>query len=269
MVVAAAPEAKKATCPERRAIVGAMTTTRKARAPHVPATDAVRHEWLRRVEAEYRSAAITQHLTLWLIQIAASPDLVRAGLRIASDEIRHAELSHATFLAAGGEGGPSLARETLQLQHRADTALEHDVLRAGVEIFCLGETVAVPLFKELREPCTVPIARRALDRILRDEVRHRDFGWSLLGWLLEHPLGAELRGIVDAELPRWFGRLRASYSPPPQGKAERVVTPEERAWGLMPVSLYRSSVEKALARDWEPRFEKLGIDARSAWARSG
>jgi hypothetical protein len=245
-----------------------MTIPRRPRAPAVPATDAVRAEWLRRVEAEYRSAAVTQHLTLWLIQIGASPDLVRAGLRIAADEITHAEMSHRTFLAAGGEGGPQLARETLQLARHPEAPLEHDVVRVGVEIFCLGETVAVPLFKELREPCTVPVARRALDRILRDEVRHRDFGWTLLGWLVEHPLASELRALVDAELPRWFGRLRKNYAPPPRG-SERVVTPEERAWGLMPVSLYRSSVEKTLARDWEPRFAKLGVDARSAWARSG
>jgi hypothetical protein len=246
-----------------------MTTTRQPRVAPVPATDAVRGEWLRRVEAEYRSSAITQHLTLWLIQIGASPDLVRAGLRIASDEIMHAELSHKTFLAAGGEGGPRLARETLELTRHPESPLEHDVLRAGVEIFCLGETVAVPLFKELREPCTVPVARRALDRILRDEVRHRDFGWALLGWLVEHPMASELRALVEAELPRWFRRLRASYSPPSRGTGERVVTPEERAWGLMPVSLYRASVDKALARDWEPRFGKLGIDARSAWGKSG
>lgn len=42
---------------------------------------------------------------------------------------------------------------------------------------------------------------------------------------------------------------------------------EERAWGLMPVSLYRASVEKALVRDWQPRFAKLGVDARAAWSR--
>ncbi len=39
----------------------------------VPASERVQHEWLRRVEAEYRSAAIAQHLTLWLTQIGASP----------------------------------------------------------------------------------------------------------------------------------------------------------------------------------------------------
>lgn len=224
----------------------------------------MRGEWLRRVEAEYRSAAITQHLTLWLIQIGASPDLVRGGLRIAADEMAHAELSHRTFVAAGGVGGPQLARESLELKRHPGAPLEHDVARVGVEVYCLGETVAVPLFKELREPCSVPVARRALDRILRDEVRHRDFGWALLGWLVEHAMGSELRALVVAELPRWFARLRASYAPPPRG-VERVVTPEERAWGLMPVSLYRAAVEKTITRDWEPRFARVGIDARKAW----
>ena len=239
-------------------------TTARAR-PRTPATDTVRAEWLRRVEAEYRSAAITQHLTLWLIQIGASPDLVRGGMRIAADEIAHAEMSHETFVKAGGEGGPQLARESLQLTRKSDSApLEHDVLRVGVEVFCLGETVAVPLFKELRETCSVPVARRALDRILRDEVRHRDFGWALLGWLVEQPMADELRAIVEHELPRWFERLRASYAPPVRG-TERVMTPDERAWGLMPVSLYRAAVDKALVRDWEPRFARLGIDARAAW----
>src|SRR5690242_6190589 len=141
-----------------------------------PASDAVRGEWLRRVEAEYRSAAITQHLTLWLLQIGASPDLVRAGLRIAADEIDHAELSHEVFQDAGGTAAPALARESLELRRTPGAPLEHDVARIGVEVFCLGETVAVPLFRELRAECTVPGARRALDRILRDEVRHRDFG---------------------------------------------------------------------------------------------
>ena len=42
------------------------------------------------------------------------------------------------------------------------SALELEVLCAGVRVFCLGETVAVPLFKHLRERCTVPVARAAL-----------------------------------------------------------------------------------------------------------
>ncbi len=226
----------------------------------------MRGEWLRRVEAEYRSAAITQHLTLWLIQMGASPDLVRAGLRIAGDEIDHAEMSHAVFLAAGGSGGPRLVRESLALERHEGAPLEHDVVRTAVDVFCLGETVAVPLFKELREGCTVPVARRALDRILRDEVRHRDFGWMLLESLMEHELGGLLRELVVRELPSWFARLRSAYAP----ETGNVLEPSsaERAWGLMPLALYRSSVEKTLERDWAPRFGRFGIDARAAFAGS-
>jgi hypothetical protein len=231
-------------------------------------SDAVRGEWLRRVEAEYRSAAITQHLTLWLMQIGASPDLVRAGLRIAGDEIVHAEMSHAVFGRAGGDGTPQLTRETLELSRSGREPLEHDVTRVGVEVFCLGETVAVPLFKELRQECTVPVARRALDRILRDEVRHRDFGWTLLDFLLDLPSAPALRTLIHRELPGWFKRLRGNYAPPPRAR-EASVSGDERAWGLMPLSLYRAAVDKAFRRDWEPRFKRVGIDVATAWASSG
>jgi hypothetical protein len=230
-----------------------------------PASDAVRNEWLRRVEAEYRSATITQHLTLWLMQVAASPDLLHAGLRIAEDELVHAELSMDTYTAAGGAAGPTLARESLGLRRRESDPLEWDVLRVGVEVFCLGETVAVPLFKNLREGCTVEIARRALDRILVDEVRHRDFGWTLLEWmLLDTPHGEALRGLIDRELPMWFQRIRASYGA--AAGRDGTIPEGDQAWGLMAPSRYAEVLERTFERDWLPRFARLDIAAAPAWA---
>jgi hypothetical protein len=231
----------------------------------IPASDAVRLEWLRRVEAEYRSAVITQNLVLWLLQLGASPDLIELGLRIVSDELAHANLSYRTFVAARGEGGPSLIRETLGLPRHEQVPLELDIVRAAVEIFCLGETVAVPLFAELRRPCVVPTARRALDRILRDEVRHREFGWLLLGWLLDQPYGERLRVTVTSELPAMFQRLRRSYGLS-QKDASRTMSEDDRAWGLMPVGLYGDILERAVSRDYQPRFTKLGINALAAWS---
>ncbi|MBX3128581.1 MAG: ferritin-like domain-containing protein [Polyangiaceae bacterium] len=235
------------------------------RAPRAPAaSERARNEWLRRVEAEYRSAAITQELTLWLIRIAASPDLILDGLRIVKDELKHAELSHAVYVAGGGSEPPRILRETLGAPRRARDALEHDVLRTGVEVFCLGETVAVRLFRELRAQCVVPPARRALDRILRDEVRHRDFGWTLLQWLSETALGDELVALAGRELPSMFKRLRASYAPR-GAEQERELPPAERAWGLMPTATYGSILAQVLERDYVPRFARFGIDAAAAW----
>src|SRR5258705_939471 len=231
------------------------------------ASKAVRAEWLRRIEAEYRSAAITQELTLWLIQIGASRDLIRAGLRIVSDELTHAEMSHRVFVAAKGTEMPRVSREGLGLASGRGP-LEHDVARVAANVFCLGETVAVPLFKELRASCTVTPAKRALDRILRDEVRHRDFGWTLLGSLFESPLAPALRRVVVDDLPSFFDRIRRSY---PSGDPARAggIDSSDAAWGLMPASRYAEVLHRTLERDWVPRFAKLGIDAKGAWRARG
>lgn len=237
-------------------------TARTRRSPD--ANDHVRKQWLLRVEAEYRSATLTQELTLWLMQAGVSPDLIRDGLRIVEDEIVHAELSMETYVAAGGAGGPTIARETLSLTKHHGESLEEEITRVAVDAFCLGETVAVPLFKNLREGCTVPVARRALDRILRDEVRHRAFGWTLLEWMLETPHGPALRALIARELGTWFTRIRRCYAP---AYAERMesIGEVDRAWGLMAPARYGAVVERTWSRDWKPRFEKLQIDATPAW----
>jgi hypothetical protein len=202
-------------------------------------------------------------LVLWLIQIAASPDLILDGLRIVKDELAHAELSHKTLLAAGGQMRSAIPRETLGLSRDEREPLEHSAARVCVETFCLGETVAVPLFKVLREECDVPPARRALDRILRDEVRHRDFGWALLSHLLELPEPLGIRRLVERELPRMFTRLRNSYSP--DTRVSESVPQEDRRWGLMPGSRYKDVLERTVTRDYAPRFKARGFDAAAAW----
>jgi hypothetical protein len=231
------------------------------------ASEMVRAEWRRRVEAEYASACITQELVLWLMQIAASPDLIEDGLAIVKDELAHAELSMETYLAAGGTAAPVLDRARLCLPRTPSAPLEHDVLRACVDVFCLGETVAVPLFKCLREGCTEPTAREVMTRVLRDEVRHRDFGWTLLPWLLELPVAGELRGIIERELPLWFRRVRTAYGAT-AGRAvgaDRVVDDSARAWGLMGIARYAAVVEETFDKEWRPRFHEVGVDAEGAW----
>jgi hypothetical protein len=240
----------------------AKVTTRR-----VPASEAVVREWSRRVEAEYRSAAITQHLTLWLIQMGASPDLIHDGLRIVADELAHAELSHAAFRDAGGVQVAPITRESLALFAAPDEPLEASVARWGVEIFCLGETVAVPLFKVLREDCVVPVARQALDRVLKDEVRHRDFGWTLLEYLLQMPCEALVRDLVVRELPGMFVRIRRNYAPV-GGEQNNEIPDTDRAWGLMPIARYGEILEATVARDYRPRFRRLGFDIDGAWEQA-
>jgi hypothetical protein len=225
---------------------------------------AIQGEWLRRVEAEYRSAAITQHLTLWLMQLVAPFELVRMGLGIVEDELVHSELSHDVYAAAGGNAVPALGAARLGLNHPARDQLLAATVRCAVETFCLGETVAVRLFTRLRSACEQPQARRALDRILKDEVKHKDFGWTMLEWLLSTPEEAAVRHVVTTELPQMLERVRRNYAYAELGKTQ--APSEARAfWGLMPAPNYADALEETLNRDYVPLFAALGIDAAKAW----
>ncbi len=223
-------------------------------------TERVREEWRARIAAEYTSAAITQHLVLWLIQAGAPPDLIDAGLVIVNDELAHSRMSHEVYVEAGGTQPPALVREQLGLQRTSDS-LELDILRVAVRVYCLGETVAVPLFKHLRERCTEPLPRGALDRILRDEVRHRDFGWDLLDWLCASPGGDQIPGVVGAELPALLRDLEQSYgaSNPVVAADDGGMTDLERAWGLAPPREYAAILLQTLDKDFRPRFAARGI----------
>jgi len=223
-------------------------------------TARVREEWRARIAAEYTSAAITQHLVLWLIQAGAPPDLIDAGLVIVADELVHSRLSHEVYVAAGGTEPPALVREHLGLT-RTSERLEIDILRIAVRVFCLGETVAVPLFKHLRERCTEPLARDALDRILRDEVRHRDFGWDLLDWLLSTPLADEIPALLAASLPAMLAQLEQTYGSGNTAVAtdDGTLSDADRAWGLAPPRDYAEILAKTIERDYRPRFAARDI----------
>ena len=222
------------------------------------ASERVRDEWRARIAAEYTSAAVTQHLVLWLIQLGAPPDLIEQGLAIVTDELVHSRMSHEVYTAAGGSDPPALDRDRLGL-HRTAQPLEHDILDTAVRVFCLGETVAVPLFKHLREDCTHTEARAALDRILRDEVRHRDFGWDLLDFLLA--IDESVADRVAIALPDMLGELVKSYGIGNAVVAEDdgVMTDEDRAWGLAPPRDYADILARTIERDYRPRFEARGI----------
>lgn len=225
------------------------------------ANDAVRQEWMRRIEAEYCSAAHAQHLTLWLIQLGFPRELINDGLRIVQDELDHAELSAIVYQAAGGSSAPVLLEQTLALNRRGEL-LRRDALLAVVDLFCLGETLAVPLFKELRSECTVPTARKALDRILRDEVRHRQFGWDVLDYFLD--IRADSKELVTDALPALFARLIHLYGRAP--KELIIADRTSRAWGLMPLARYRAILFDAMGSEILPRFAEHGISAAGIWA---
>src|SRR5882724_11711282 len=185
----------------------------------------VRNEWQRRVVAEYGSAAVTHSLLGWLMRVGASPTLLHEGARIIDDELVHAEMAFEVLREAGG--GDVTLGGALGLELDPALSLLGNVCAQGTRVFCLGETVAVRLFRRLRDGATVGVARRALDRVLADEVRHRDFGWLLLEWLSQQGEWPELSGLIVRQLPAWLGQLSQSYGTPSAAPFDASL----RAWG--------------------------------------
>jgi hypothetical protein len=232
-----------------------------------PALGRVMDEWQARIAAEYTSATITQELVLWLMVAGAPPDLIDEGLAIVADELAHSRLSYDVFVAAGGTTPPSLVREHLGIARRYDV-IELDILATAVRVFCLGETVAVPLFKHLRAQCTQREAKTALDRILKDEVRHRDFGWDLLDWLSTTTVSDIMVPWVTAQLPLMFAELMQSYGYGNDAVAndDGHMNSVDRSWGLAPPRAYAEILERTFERDYVPRFVARGVAPQAAWA---
>jgi len=148
------------------------------------ASPRVHREWQRRVQAEYRSAAITAQLCHWAIAAGLSEELLTIGLRIVGDELAHARLSLDTLEALGGSAEPQPVQASL-LAEPSDEGILAALVDSLVRNFLFGETLAVPLFRALRDHASHPAVDPVLTRILRDEAVHRAFGWQALDELVE------------------------------------------------------------------------------------
>lgn len=215
-------------------------------------TPRVHAEWARRVAAEYTSAGVAAQVLAWGIAAGLPAPLLHTATRIVRDELDHAELSHGCLVALGGADAPVDLRPE-RLVVRPAEGLLPDLARLVVRDFCLGETLAVPLFAEMRRRAAVFAASRVLDRILADEAVHRAFGWEALDALLA--LDPALAAWVTARLPE----LRASFAgyQDPPGAPE--LTDAERGCGLLDNAEYGAIFAQAWAEDIAPRFARRGI----------
>ena len=221
----------------------------------------VKNEWARRVQAEHNSAANTAELLSWLLFENVSPALIKECHRIVDDEVIHSALSLQVLEAAGGSADIAASRRTsgpIAMEPNAPTILR--ALAVTSSIFCCGETTAVPLFKAMHATAKRPLAKRVLARILKDEGRHRAFGWALLDELLAKT-GDRGVAFVQARVDHYVAGTLAAYTGP-----EFPLTAKERAWGLILASSYTAAAAKCIDEEIRPRFAKRGIHAAAAVA---
>lgn len=208
-------------------------------------------EWARRAEAEYRSAAVTAQILAWGVAVGLPAELLHTTARVVKDELDHAALSREALIALGGTDAP-LDLEVGALLLPPSEGVLTDLSVAVLGELCLGETLAVPYFAEMRRRARHPAVLPVLDRVLVDEAVHRALGWSLLDALIALEPG--VRALAGERLPSLLARFRGYQDPP----GAPPLTEDERGCGLLDNAEYGAIFARTWDEDLAPRLARRG-----------
>jgi len=228
--------------------------------------DIIRAEWQARTLAEYRAAAVAGEFLCWLIRLGFSPEVLQEAHRVVGNELRHAELCFEVYQGLGGDGDPLDVAEGCLVAHQGvgKPTFQRLVL-ACLDTFCIGGTLAQPLFEAMQSGATEAAPRQALDRIVGDGVAHVDFAWKVLDEAMEQDKKV-VKGLAKTHLPSFFGKVEKSWGLLPEGWVEPV-GPEELRHGLMPRVRYKRAFYQAVAEDLLPRLDSRNLPGRAAWGK--
>jgi hypothetical protein len=255
---------------EYRAIAGAMLRcsrtvhTFDGRAYAPAALEAARKLWGVRMDAEYRSTSVFSALVAQLMEAGASLDATAVVLRMAQDEIRHAEVCGEVVVALGGEVRIE-PREVAPISRHPGCGAEERALRNVIYGCCLSEIVNTARFVDMIDTMSDPYLRDVTRQLLSDEVLHGQFGFHYLeasrDWLERHP---DVRASLGRYLRHAFAVLERQLSG--AGAPPRVLSADERALGLPDPARLPETFYQTVTGAIVPGLERFGIGAGEAWA---
>lgn len=210
--------------------------------------------WLDQTVAEYNSSARTINLAHWMQHIAMSPDLIRDAIRIADDEMVHAQLCYAAAVDAGCSSALPEDQFSLSLKEVSDD-LRFNFLQVLVQSYCFGETVAVPLFSAMRRETRQESALAVYDRVLKDEPQHAAFGWLSLAWCDDQ--WDETREWLKEIVPSALSAMKIAYV------TDETYSPAlselEQQWGMMDPHFYNDILFKTAKNTYSDRLRHYNI----------
>ena len=225
--------------------------------------DAARSWWARMMRTEYESSSVFTDLALQMRQIDAPIDVQSAALRMAHEELRHAELCGTVLDRARRRGGdPGAAGAARGGSPRL--LARGDVLRNVIYGCCLGETVNAARLAKWIAQTRDPFIRETFRQLAADERFHAQFGYFYLEtqreWLAARP---EVRQSIARYLRYAFANLEQHMGANPANA--RPPTDDERAIGLPDLTDLSATFQETILNACIPGLERFGIDASSAW----
>ena len=166
---------------------------------------AARLYWSRRAWGEYGAISESPALQIRFCQQRHEPDLRFFFTLRTQEEARHAEVC---YLMAEKLGGYIDAPTQTAFQGSVAT---HGVRKMALDLgipleatiaslVCAAEEIAYDVFAHLIKVTSNPVARRVLQLIMRDEVRHCAFGWAYMEKRVRELTPVQLAGVEEAVL---------------------------------------------------------------------
>jgi hypothetical protein len=228
------------------------------------ALEVARATWKERMRREHHSSTVFSGLLPQLIAAAATLDIKTSVLRMAMEELAHAQLcgSVIEMLGARAEIETDLATPPLP-EHPKCTAVERalrNVLFVG-----LNETLGIAALSEERGVVREPAIDAVLAQLLGDEVGHAKLGWIYLRELWPS-FDAEQRARTNAYLPYALAYLESELIAPLAHVAyDDALRDELDALGVLAPQDLRELLYATMHAAVIAPLDAQGLDASRAW----
>ncbi len=218
--------------------------------------------WKKRMTDEYGSTTVFSALVAQLVEANDSIDTSAVVLRMAQDELRHAEICGNLLVEMGGDKRAVRDTKVAPIAVHPGCDEKERAMR-NVLVTCLSEMYSISFFVASLERMTDATLRTVTRELLADEVLHGRFGFHYLEanahWLGARP---EVRASISRYLRFVFAVCEQAFLPQVEPRvrgadddALGLVTPEQSR------EVFCETMEKAVA----PGLERFGLDALRAW----
>jgi hypothetical protein len=214
--------------------------------------------WQRLCEDERDSVIAATFVAADLARLGAPAEILGRASRVIEDEIRHVAVC-TDVLSALGAAATEVPVKRRRKPHVDDDAIEVRTARTLLAGFAVGEPMSAACFAAARARARTPIFRWALTELLRDEVRHGDFGVAAGEWVVRdwsHSKRAALWPICVAEMEAFERRLGGPLNDPADMATS---APDASAVGLLSIGESCEAAVSCIPRWVLPALQRLGV----------
>jgi hypothetical protein len=218
---------------------------------------------LRRAGLELQGAAAFAAVTQALLDLRAPTTVIDLCARAVPEEIRHSEV-YLTLAQAYSDSPLEAPRASpIDIPEYPAAGADGERLLRVVGMCCINETMACSFLELSFAGATAPLARRGIQEILEDEIRHARVGWAYLGSI---DVGPAERRLVSSWL---VSMLRSQWSHWRDHIATLRATDVIEHGCPSPAAIERSSLQ-SIHTLVLPGFMRAGVDITAArqWAKS-